>query len=261
MTAILEQAEQSEPWKALSWRFTAFFKKQTDIPSGARAFFDFFETGHEETLGKPAELVNFFRLLGPDRLSEVGLSPLKIDFKIDAVTKINVKVDPLKNAPDFNRGTCEESYDAFRRGVTRFMDSVVDSTVTRLAVGVELAKEVSSREEGYAVLGQRLISLRPDASISSDLSYRINYPRNKSFGGTEVLINRLSAWSTSKTVLGLQQKGMDNVTVEAYYARSLLDLNTSPTFDVSALAQAHRMELVDTLFDFALEIAQKGEIA
>jgi len=257
MTTILEEDGKSAPWKAFSWRFTAFFKEQTDIPEGERAFLDFFERAHEETVGKPAEMINFFRLLSPAGVFEVALSPLKIDFKINAVAK--VRTNPEKNEADFDRGTCEESYESFRRGVDRFMDSVANLNLTRLAVGVELGEHVSSREEGYTVLGQRLMSLKPDASVSSDLSYQINYPRTKTFGETTVLINRLSSWSVVKAIVDLQQEGMDQITVEMYHSLALLDLNTTPTIDVSVLTQNHRMELVNTLFEYALEIAERGE--
>ena len=153
-------------------------------------------------------------------------------------------------------GAFLDSLKWFQPLALRWMKSLPD--VSRIAFGAELLWHVGNHKEGYRLLDELLPDVKVDPK-SQELEYRINRPRVLTVGTDALTVNRMSAWATKRFSLE-QRHGSVSTMHDAFYAiHAELDINTTADRK-AALPQGQFNELLDTLVDFAVEMAEQGDV-
>lgn len=131
-------------------------------------------------------------------------------------------------------------------------------SVSRIAFGVELLWQVDNREEGYKLLDKLLPVVEVDP-VSQDLEYRINRPRVLKIENETLVANRVSTWAVKRFELEQSHGSLGTVNRGFYAVHAELDINTAADRK-AALPQGQLKELLGTLFDFAVEMAEQGDV-
>ena len=138
----------------------------------------------------------------------------------------------------------------------KWMKSLPD--VSRIAFGAELLWHVGDHKEGYRLLDELLPDVKVDPK-SQELEYRINRPRVLRVENEDLSANRISSWSVKRFALGQNQSSASIVQKSFYAVHAELDINTAADRK-AALPQERLKELLDTLVDFAVEMAEQGDV-
>ena len=137
----------------------------------------------------------------------------------------------------------------------------------RLAYGLVLGEQATSKVDAYLQLGKRLPTVKLDAENSTDFSYQINRPRSSRVL-PDLSVNRLSQWACNQLVHqmfvvqnGARLEALPSRESEvAYRCRLELDLSTSQ--DRREALPADRVpDLFMELVELAREISEKGDVA
>ncbi len=164
-------------------------------------------------------------------------------------------------------GSLTKVVEPFIRAVEKWLISA--PATKRLAWGAVLLQEVSTRIDGYNLLGKYLHHVELDPEGSTDFLYSINRPRPSNIltGGS---FNRLTRWSVTKMqALSMQVQLSSNAAPTALLASSPqseihacrleLDIST-PAERNDALPAEMLQPVLGELVGLGLEIAGKGDI-
>lgn len=135
--------------------------------------------------------------------------------------------------------------------------------LSRLAYGAVFLRPVSSRVEGYEVLGTLLHSLKVDPRGSQDLRFQINRPRDIEFDGEVFRINRLTKWTVRKALLAAMSpdRAVTTPLGAEYHVMLDLDVNTIQGHGVVPEEPQRVLELFKTLVGLGVEISEQGDVA
>lgn len=137
--------------------------------------------------------------------------------------------------------------------------------ITRLAFGVSLILETTSKNDSYHLLSNYLnFDLEPESS--SDFNYQINRGR-LSRTVPELWINRMTRWSAVRHVklmgnLNLSESPSNfslSSSDHSHGAKLELDINTSAERN-AAIPDGARLQLYSELVQLAIEIVREGDI-
>jgi hypothetical protein len=186
--------------------------------------------------------------------------PLRVDvvyFAAQAEDEIGSRFPEL--------GPVGEQTEMFVNLTTNFLRDAPEAL--RLAYGLVLGEQATSKMDAYLKLGKRLPTVRLDAENSTDFSYQINRPRSsKVLPGLS--INRLSQWACNQLVhqmIAVQNGSRLEVlrppeAQTAYRCRLELDLSTSQDRR-EALPSDRVPNLFMELVELAREISEMGDVA
>ena len=134
----------------------------------------------------------------------------------------------------------------------------------RIAYGAVLLLSRTSLPEAYSTLNDLLSDVNIDPMNTQDFTYRINRRRTSERLGTSIQINRLSTWSVVEIArINIDVSSGKTLTVgdvaNGKLCRLELDINTAPEYQ-EPISSEDAVILTEELFDFAAEIASKGDV-
>ena len=228
-------------------------------------------------------------LSGPSAVEEIwervaGHKPESIDKRPrEAITRVTGKIGPngflltiaLERLDWLIRPTLEPSHvlgtaltvknaenilPVLKRSLQHSLD--VLPSVTRLAFGPVLIRQVDSPKSGLSELADFIHISDLDSLEGTDFTYKINR-RKSSTAIPNVLINRLATWSMGQIegveVVGKPSAGPQVSSARSSFVRTLhLDVNTvSNTLNTS---NENIPDLFEELVQMAVDLAQSGDI-
>jgi hypothetical protein len=255
MSDYIETGYPEQPeWQVETLRATAF---PTGIPRMQMGWWDkLIAESPEIRISRPREGVH--REEGPFENGKLIFSakPTRIDWLYTVDIEKSEGLPTLGNFHGVEHG--------FFKVVKRWLE--ICDPIKRLAFGAILLYPVSSREEGYQLIGKMLPCVVLDPATSFDFLYQINRPRLSQSISPTILINRLTKWSVAKLQrlhieLSVEAKVQPSILPhEGFYACRLeIDVNT-PQQNVDQLTKDKLVPLFDELLSLANEISQKGDI-
>jgi hypothetical protein len=152
-------------------------------------------------------------------------------------------------------GDAEELLEVLEEVVAALADRV--PTSNRLALGGNLFRPSSSKEETYALLRETLKSVAVNPEKMSDLNYRVNWPVEVDSRG----YNRLGTWSSilAKAFAvapdGTAQVGFS----EAHYLSFEFDINTVPMAGVE-IPSNDTAKVYRVMADLVRQNMERGEV-
>ena len=130
--------------------------------------------------------------------------------------------------------------------------------VSRIAFGAKLLWYVDNHEEGYGLLDELLPDVKVDPK-SHELEYKINRPRVLPVGTDTLRVNRISTWGVKRFALE-QFDGPMRTTLTSFLAvQAELDISTAADRREPFL-QEQFAEILDTLVNFSVEMAEHGDV-
>ena len=238
-------------WRIANLRFTAFASEMPFPATRGELFQDFFGFTHDEETDRKREFMSEFSSVKGGVLYQTTISGPKIDFTVSpALSPIEVP-DGMPSLPQ--EGNFEAIFsDAAKRLIKKM------PRFARLAAGAHFILPSAGKEEGYRAMQIFLPTIKIDPVGSSDFQYRINRRRNLSLQEKSVSINRLVTWGC----LGFKLQMMGNTSTHVGDAVSAMtDVNTDPSFDISSFTSEVQLTIIETLFNYSRELAEKGDVA
>ncbi len=231
---------------------------------GPAEFESFFGFSHQSVAETIPGIATSYQKKDTKILSQVVVSPSKLDFMINGVIRITLSSGDPANPPEFQVSPDESIIPAqdlglFRQQISNFLRRVDSKSILRLALGVDYQQNVPNRDSGYEALGRKLHSVTLNPKTSNEFLYRINRPEFFEVSGEMVPINRLNTWTCAGLNYGVKPEGSDRVEKMFFYAKVAGDYNTSPAFNASILSEESQIKVVDRFFENAEYVATKGE--
>lgn len=243
-------------WRIAQLRFTAFSSGGHSSKGDAlfHAFFDF--PPDAETMRK-AEFLSEFTATKGAVLYQLIVAGPKWDFIVSASPPEDGIATEIPALPD------EGDYESqFRASAIKLIEG--SPKIIRVAVGEQFLIPQPSREVAYAKMATFLPSVKIDPEGSSDFIYRINRARKLTLDNIDVTINRLSNWGCIKMErYHFQLPPTENNEQPRKIGEAVsltTDINTSPLFQFSALSNEAKKKVIEVLFDYSKELADKGDI-
>jgi hypothetical protein len=247
------------------FRFTVFFSDGDCPLDGPSEFEKFFGFPHKEIVETVPGIAVQYKKIDSKVVSEVVVSPSKIDFLIHGVFQLSVNVGPDQPAEfQLNQDRAivpQLEQEPFRSQISDFIRRDHPKSIVRLALGVDYQMIVANREAGYEALDRKLHSVNLNPKISNEFLYRINYPEVLAVDDDSVPLNRLTMWTCAGINFEVTPDDAERVKKTFFSARVSGDFNTSPVFDISKLGIDSQIKLIDCFFEYANHLATQGEFS
>jgi len=264
----ISKLPSADIWVIESLRFTVFLSDKENKPSGLSSWWEKL-TGHDDrsvSIDRHSHVHVENGVFdtdtedGKQTLFQISYAPGKVDLILLPNQDTEIQPKELNIIGDLQPNLA-------------IMSTIVSSWAalagcpksTRLALGTSLLHSVSSKEEGYKILGPYLKNYVKLDLDSSDFRYHINR-RRQSKSDDDLSINRLSQWFVWLWQRSNLQINLANNTVSRedllaspqFAVRADLDINTVPDnnleFDCSQYSGIY-----SELSDLATELAEKGD--
>ena len=241
-----------DEWQFSQIRFTAFSADpKTDLEGTFEAFFGF---APESRSTQKAQFLTEVSARRDNVVYRVLAAGPKIDITVDAAAaEAGVAPPALPMLP-----LPQETRETFVVSSSNILERLRE--VRRLAVGEHRLLPVNSRVEAYKRMATFLPGVSLDPEGSTDFFYQINRPRKYRVGNQDVKINRLSHWLGIVLSVTVTAGNISQTTPVADAISLTTDVNSAVEIDVSTFNTGEHRHLVETLFAFSSEIAEKGDI-
>jgi hypothetical protein len=238
-------------WRAASLQVSLFPK--TPIPKSANIYSALMgaEPDTREDRTKEA-VIRETGMLG-ENLLQVGFNPIRLDIVLSAPPP-----EASLGAMDvrISMGVFTEELGIFSKVVRKWLEAA-NLPATRISLVCSAVTETDSRESAYAVLAERLKSVKVKPEME-ELMFRVNW-KAKTKLLPEGYLNRISTWSSIKLAVNAST-GPSNMTTikETHFAKMDLDIN-SPHDRAEIIPAAKIVPIFDELVKLAEENVAKGE--
>ncbi len=237
-------------WGLANSRFSLFSPNYKNLETADYAEIFGFEA-ENQTISK-AQFLCEFSTTRDGTIYQLSAAGPKIDIVITAGLQLDKMSEGLPMLHDPTKVR-----ELLKTASSVLLSRVAD--VRRLAIGEQMLLPAGSRPKAYALMQYYLPALKIDPEKSSDLFYRINRPRKIDVQGRAILVNRLSQWGCLLLSVTMTASEMNKTAAFGEAVSVITDVNSAADDDLSTLTIDQKEALVDTLFAFSKELAQKGD--
>lgn len=141
----------------------------------------------------------------------------------------------------------------------RFLQSLKNFEINRVAFGSSLNHKTSSENESNRLLSQ-ILGLNFGEDEFSDFTYRINYSKTTQVGSNKINLNRLSTWSSIVVITQLVSQSNPGVLLPAMqqnFVQLELDINNKPDSNFFFHSDT-LINFYTQLRDVAISVSQDG---
>ncbi len=243
---------RNDAWLCMSIRFTAFTEAGF-ANDGERLYDEFYGFAPNDITQKKAEFLTEYSTTAAMVTFSSVLAGPKLDF---VKTNTFLVDDPTGKSP-----LIHESVDF----VPEFIKSAIRIVklcpeINRIAVGAQYIHPTEGREQGYEILAELLPSVKIDVAGSQELFYRINRPRRIPVGDGEIAINRLCHWSCLTVAAEITRGDASKSSWSQVAVHVIPDISTAPETNFTQFDFNSQKNLIILLFEYAKELAIKGDI-
>ena len=207
-------------------------------------------TGRDPEIDEHRRREGLHRQAGPhgEGELEVRVLPGRVDLLMTPLTT-DVAV------PNPHIGPFQTEAEAFL-ALARPWLSDIGGAIVRVAFGGLSLHPARDRAEAYGLLARYVPSLRVDAEHSKEVLYRVNRPKESSYG---ITLNRITTWTPISLKIDVSSTGSKPLRIsEQHFLRLEFDHNT-PAERTDPLEDAVIVPIFEELLELAIENAFQGE--
>lgn len=233
-------------WKADHLRVSLFSNKPWDVAPEA-IYADVFANAPDATSQKPA---------AGEAIASGNWSSGRVEIK-RTINRIDcILQSPLPTKPELPLLSDVEALLSQFASLLSGWATNQSQDVVRIALGCNGLMSVTDVNEGYRKLHEMVRVINVDAERFRDMQFQVNLPA-QSKSDQELLLNRLTTWSTVQVQAGIFGPGAVHAVENAHYCVCSIDINTDGDRTIPLLKSGIGV-LINEMCQEAIGILDRG---